>query len=1021
MSNRRTHQCCTSKVQQAPTSFLTGGSLKILQLNVEGLTTAKCEVLDRICQEHQPTVVLLQETHQTLPDRMKLQSYCLADFIPSPRHGLAIFIQVGVPFTCRGKQQIDGHEWISVNVGGSTDVINVYRSPNCRLIPSCLPNPTSPCLISGDFNCQHTDWGYDQTSTDGEALLNWADQHECQILFDAKQRKTFRSARWQTETNPDLAFWRGPVPAPQRRTLLDFPKSQHRPTLVDLTFNIGDPVDTRPVPRWNFKKADWDSFKNITEAAVSNLPNVFEQPIDKCYTAFTKTILHAAKHSVPRGHRNKYIPCWDDTCEALYRDFTAAPADTKTTAATTLQQHLDKARRERWLSTISTIDMRHSSRKAWAMIKRLTAEPKTISNCPVSANEIAAILKKNGCYANPDKEQTRTVQDELRQLKRSPTANIGLTQPFTVEELESALQATQTGKAAGGDNIYPEFIKNIGPQMTKWLLDLFNTCLTRNQIPKSWRQAKVIAILKPNKPPEDPKSYRPISLLPIPYKIMERLVLNRISPIIDPSLPKEQAGFRSGRCTEHQTTLLTSDIEEAFESKKKVGVVLVDLTAAYDTVWHKGLELKHRRILPDSLLADFIMNMISNRRFTLTNSNGETSRKKWLKNGVPQGSVLAPTLFNIFTADIPATNSKKYLYADDTALAFAHSSKETIEKVLTRDMAVMAEYYHKWRLTLSANKTVASMFHLDNHQATLQLKIDCNGATLPYDSTPTYLGVKLDRTLSYKGHTEKLGKKVASRVSALRKVAGTGWGCDFHTLKSTMAAMVLSPLDYCSSTWSRSTHTKKLDPVVNSAMRIVTGCIRNTNVKNLPILCGIPPQNLRYQHKTLRLANEAVLKEDHLLHNIVKQPLQRTRLKSRRTFYGAAHSLMKQSDGMAPAEWLTLAWNTEWQESQLPLVKYIPKPTSNPPGSKLDRDLMVILNRLRTGSGMFNKTRKQMGLSQTELCQCGQEAQTATHIIEHCPFFRPPEGISLHDVEQNPNLENWLHFLLLHGIGVQSS
>ena len=83
---------------------------------------------------------------------------------------------------------------------------------------------------------------------------------------------------------------------------------------------------------------------------------------------------------------------------------------------------------------------------------------------------------------------------------------------------------------------------------------------------------------------EDPRSYRPISLLCVPYKIFERLIYARVKPLIDPLLPREQAGFRRGRSTVDQVTLLTQSIENAFEAKKMAGAVFIDLTAAYDTV-----------------------------------------------------------------------------------------------------------------------------------------------------------------------------------------------------------------------------------------------------------------------------------------------------------------------------------------------------------------------------------------------------------------------------------------------------
>ena len=143
--------------------------------------------------------------------------------------------------------------------------------------------------------------------------------------------------------------------------------------------------------------------------------------------------------------------------------------------------------------------------------------------------------------------------------------------------------------------------------------------------PKIWRRALVVAILKPEKPLGDPKSYRPVSLLCVPFQILERLIYARVETITDPQLPQEQAGFRNGRSAVDQITLLTQDIEDSFSAKNKAGAVFVDLTAAYDTVWYRGLTCKLLRLLPGRHMVYIIMEMVSNRRFTLTTGNGQTN------------------------------------------------------------------------------------------------------------------------------------------------------------------------------------------------------------------------------------------------------------------------------------------------------------------------------------------------------------------------------------------------------------
>ena len=139
-----------------------------------------------------------------------------------------------------------------------------------------------------------------------------------------------------------------------------------------------------------------------------------------------------------------------------------------------------------------------------------------------------------------------------------------------------------------------------------------------------------MAIPKPKKPVEDPKSYRPISLLCVPYKILERLIHARVEPIVDPLLPREQAGFRRGRSTVNQTVLLTQNIDDSFEAKKKADAVFVDLTAAYNTVWHRDLTCKLLGLLPDRYMVRMIMELFRNRSFTLTTGDGKQSRLRRL-------------------------------------------------------------------------------------------------------------------------------------------------------------------------------------------------------------------------------------------------------------------------------------------------------------------------------------------------------------------------------------------------------
>ena len=274
---------------------------------------------------------------------------------------------------------------------------------------------------------------------------------------------------------------------------------------------------------------------------------------------------------------------------------------------------------------VRNIDFSHSSRKAWSTINNLTGRSRhSPCNCPVSANAIAGQLVRNRKHKGVDRESSRLISQEVsdrwRALIPSP---VNLSGNFLSREFAAALQHVKPGKALGPDSICLELMIHAGTALKSWLCDFLSSCLRQLKIPKVWRRALVVAIPKPNKPVEDPKTYCPISLLCVPYKILERLIFACIEFIVDPLFPGEQAGFRHGKSTVDQVVLLTQNIEDSFEAKKKIGAVFVDLTAAYDTVWHRGLTCKLLRLLLDKHMACMIMELVQNRSFILTTGDSK--------------------------------------------------------------------------------------------------------------------------------------------------------------------------------------------------------------------------------------------------------------------------------------------------------------------------------------------------------------------------------------------------------------
>ena len=220
-------------------------------------------------------------------------------------------------------------------------------------------------------------------------------------------------------------------------------------------------------------------------------------------------------------------------------------------AATALLARLVRKRKDRWSEADQNIDFSHFSRVAWSTLNNLTGGSRQ-SPCqyPVSANAIASQLVKNGKYEGANREISRSVMQELSDLGRATAPDaINISGNFAPREFAAALHHLKPDKAPGPDSICTELFIHAGPGLKFWQRGFLFSCLRPLKIPKIWKRALMVVIPKPSKPVEDPQSYRPIFLLCVLYKILERLIYHGVEPIVDPLLPKEQVGFRHGKST----------------------------------------------------------------------------------------------------------------------------------------------------------------------------------------------------------------------------------------------------------------------------------------------------------------------------------------------------------------------------------------------------------------------------------------------------------------------------------------
>ena len=240
------------------------------------------------------------------------------------------------------------------------------------------------------------------------------------------------------------------------------------------------------------------------------------------------------------------------------------------------------------------------------------------------------------------------------------------------------------------------------------------------------------------------------------------------------------------------------------------------------------------------------------------------------------------------------------MYADDVALTVSVPTFEQAETALTMDTSTISNYLRAWRLKLSVNKTVASVFHLRNHKANYKLKIKLDDSSLlKFETNPKYLGVCLDRSLTFKSHINHLKSKVTSKVALIKHLVNVKWGASFNAIRTSALALVYAPAEYCAPAWCRSVHTHKVDVPLNESMRTITGCLRATPLNLLPRLSGIRPPNIRRNNLGVHLHTKAE-KPDHPLHQILHGPTVPIRLKSRKLLRPFIDNLILSNDEPPP-------------------------------------------------------------------------------------------------------------------------
>ena len=380
-------------------------------------------------------------------------------------------------------------------------------------------------------------------------------------------------------------------------------------------------------------------------------------------------------------------------------------------------------------------------------------------------------------------------------------------------------------KATGLDNISAKIVRECADLISVSLCDLFNKSLVSGIFPDDWKCARVTPLFKEGEP-SDLNNYRPISVISVIAKVFERIVYDQLYNFLtnEDIISNHQSGFRSLHST--ATALLEATDNWAFNIDRGNvnAVVFLDLKKAFDTVDHDILLAKMNLYGIQGIALDWFRSYLTNRTQRCL-VNGSLSRICSLKCGVPQGTILGPLLFLIYINDLPncLTSCQPRMYADDTHITYAGVDVNSIQLNLSHDLDNLNKWLISNKLTLNTSKTEFMLIGSRQKLSTLSnpLELSINNVPIEHVSSVKSLGIFIDENLRWQTHIDKLSKKVASGIGAIKRIRPFVPPPTLHYIYNSL---IQSHFDYCNLVWGNCGKTlfDRLQKLQNRAARVLT-------------------------------------------------------------------------------------------------------------------------------------------------------------------------------------------------------
>ena len=622
---------------------------------------------------------------------------------------------------------------------------------------------------------------------------------------------------------------------------------------------------------WDFKNADFDLYRDkLNEADWEEC--FAEEDIDSICEKWTKMFLDISE-TVIKKKRVKIRPedkNWYNNYLRRLRRIKDREYDVWAKDRTDVNRDIYRVARNKYFQECNRIKLEHEEHIYASLASDIKDNPKSwwslVGQTMGSSKKSSyPVMVKDGVLYSSDTEKAQAFNDTY--LESANTGGDQYDLPFddtvpghgsldnvqvTEKDVEDVLKGINTSKAYGPDNVSPRLVKEAGPSIKKILTRIFNKSLQLSKFPLIWKRANVLPIFKKAET-FITTNYRPVSLLSILAKVFEKIVFKYLFNYFRTHflISVWQSGFLPGSSTVTQLTEIYDQFCKAVNDGKEIRVVFLDISKAFDRVWHKGLLHKLKACGITGGLLDWLKDYLSNREQRVI-VNGSFSEWGRINAGVPQGSVLGPLLFLIFINDIVhvINNCKIRLFADDTCLFLEVDDPDTAASALNEDLEQLNQWANKWHVDFSPPKTkemVISRRRDSPNHPILQLA----GVPIKKVTSHKHLGLILTNDLKWGEYIDEIIDKANRRLGILRSLK---YKLDRYSLERIYMSFIRPLLEYGDIIWdSPADNLNRLESVQLNAARIVIGATARCSTEGLYSETGWEPLHKRREFHRLCL------------------------------------------------------------------------------------------------------------------------------------------------------------------------